>query len=118
MASREELIESIRPGMKLDKAFFMKVYGYEISYPGFKETAIKTLIDAGCSKAEGYYNQIVGEYQRKRDVELKEVARDYIREYAKDREKRQKGSEEQRLREMSSQELLKLLRNSAAGVYQ
>lgn len=40
MASREGLLQSIQPDMKLDRAFFLKVYGYEITWPGFEETAI------------------------------------------------------------------------------
>ena len=35
MASREELLQSIQPGMRLDKDFFMRIYGYELTYPGF-----------------------------------------------------------------------------------
>lgn len=49
MASREELLQSIQPGMKLDKAFFLKIYGYELTWPGFAETAIKALEAAGLS---------------------------------------------------------------------
>ena len=60
MASREELLQSIRPGMKLNRAFFLKVYGYEITWPGFQDTAIKALEDAGCSKAREYYDSVVG----------------------------------------------------------
>ena len=37
MASREELLQSIRPDMTLTKAFFMRIYGYEITWPGFAE---------------------------------------------------------------------------------
>lgn len=63
MASREELLRSIQPGMKLDKAFFLKVYGYELTWPGFAETAIKALEDAGCSNARNYYiSAVSGHY--------------------------------------------------------
>lgn len=76
MPNKDELLKSIDPGMKLDKAFFLKVYGYELSYLGFSETAIKALEDAGCSKARSYYNQIVVEYEsdEKRNNGLKEAA--------------------------------------------
>ena len=43
MASREELLQSIRPDMKLSKAFFMRIYGYEITWPGFAEVALQRL---------------------------------------------------------------------------
>ena len=47
MASREELLESIRPDMKLTKNFFMKIYGYEISFPGFAEIPLTELEKSG-----------------------------------------------------------------------
>lgn len=43
MASRRELLDSLKPGMHLDKNFFLKVYGYEITRPGFAEDVIKLL---------------------------------------------------------------------------
>ena len=74
MPNKDELLQSITPVMKLDKAFFLKVYGYDISYPGFRETAIKALEDAGCSKAREYYEQITTEYEKKRDESIRPVA--------------------------------------------
>lgn len=79
MPSREELLQSIHPDMKLDKAFFLKIYADEITYPGFAETALRALEDAGCSKARSYYTSIVDAYERKRDEELKPVAK-WLRE--------------------------------------
>ena len=116
MASREELLQSIRPGMKLDKAFFMKVYGYEISFPGFSDEAIKALSDAGCSRAREYYNKAVSEYEKKHDEEMKEVAAWYRKECEKQWKKKQMGGEEKRkwrimqdLHQRSDRELLGLL---------
>ena len=117
MASREELLQSIRSGMKLDKAFFMKVYGYEISFPGFSDEAIKALSDAGCSRAREYYNKAVSEYEKKHDEEMKEVAAWYRKECEKQWQNSQMGGEEKRkwrimqdLHQMSDRELLGLLR--------
>lgn len=106
IASREELLASIKPDMKLDRTFFLKVYGYEISYPGFKDIAIKALKDAGCSKAEEYYHMVVSEYERKRDEELRPVARRWRKiwreEYEKMvREHNRKEGEEQRNKEIT-----------------
>lgn len=116
MASREELLQSIRPGMKLDKAFFMKVYGYEISFPGFSDEAIKALSDAGCSRAREYYNKAVSEYEKKHDEEMKEVAAWYRKECEKQWQKKQMGGEEKRkwrimqdLHQKNDRELLDLL---------
>lgn len=116
MASREELLQSIRPGMKLNRAFFLKVYGYEITWPGFQDTAIKALEDAGCSKAREYYDSVVGEYEKGYREQMKEVGKWYLEECKMKREKKQKGSEEQRRQEImkvlhqkSDRELLSLL---------
>ena len=75
--SKEQLLSSIQPGMKLDKSFFLRIYGYEISFPGFREEAISKLERAGCSRAMEYYDQTVSEYQVKHDAELRPVARWY-----------------------------------------
>lgn len=96
MASREELLQSIHPDMKLNKPFFLKIYGYEISEPGFKDKAIKALQDAGCSRAEEYYRQIVGEYQAAREKALKAVSAEYVAELNKRQDSRKKEGEQPR----------------------
>lgn len=65
MASRRELLDSLKPGMHLNKNFFLKVYGYEITRPGFAEDVIKRLEILGCSKAREYYTCIVTEFEYK-----------------------------------------------------
>ncbi|MDE7321311.1 MAG: hypothetical protein K2N73_01035 [Lachnospiraceae bacterium] len=102
MASREELLQGIHPKMRLDNAFFMKVYGYEISFPGFVDEAIKVLNDAGCSRAKDYYDRAVSEYEKKHDEEMKEVAAWYRKECEKQWQKRQGEGEEQRKQKMQS----------------
>lgn len=102
MASREELLQSIQPGMKLDKAFFLKIYGYEISFPGFRDTAIKALEDAGCSRALEYYSSIVSEYEKERREQMKEAGAWYLGKCDKEWKKLQKGSEELRKQETYS----------------
>ncbi|MGE9881573.1 hypothetical protein [Blautia obeum] len=77
MASRQELLDSIQPDMKLTKNFFMRIYGYEISFPGFAEIALTDMEKAGCSKARTYYQRFVGEYEKKHDEEIKTVAEWY-----------------------------------------
>lgn len=114
MPSREELLQGIQPGMKLTKAFFMRVYGYEITYPGFAEVALGRLEAIGCGKAHEYYQAFTAEYEAGRDAELKEVAVWYRLECEK---KWKKEGEEQRKRKdkimnglgkMSDGDLLKL----------
>lgn len=98
MASREELLQSIQPGMKLDKAFFLKVYGYEITWPGFVDTAIKALENAGCSNARNYYISVVSGYEWSYRQQVREAGKWYLKECEK------KGSEERR-----KQEIMELL---------
>ena len=73
MASREELLQSIRPDMTLTKAFFMRIYGYEITWPGFAEVALQRLEEIGCSKAREYYGGFVAEYEAQDAAEMKEA---------------------------------------------
>lgn len=100
--SRDELLNSIKPGIKLNKAFFMRIYGYEITWPGFAEEALAKLEEAGSSKARGYYEQFVKEYQEKRKQELKEVARWYAEKSDKSDTLKKKGREETRERQEDS----------------
>ena len=78
MASREELLRSIRPGMRLDNAFFLKVYGYEITWPGFAETALQRFEVLGCSRAREYYQKIVSDYEESLKPGQKEAAAWYV----------------------------------------
>ena len=93
MASREELLQSIRPDMKLDRAFFLKVYGYEISFPGFKDIAIKALNEVGCSRAEEHYNRIVSEYEQKQNESIKNATGWYLKKCQDDYERLVKENE-------------------------
>jgi hypothetical protein len=79
MASREELLNSIHSDMKLARGFFMKVYGYELTWPGFAEIAIEKLEGAGCSKAREYYQNFVDEYEGKQEEKMCDVAHWYRR---------------------------------------
>ena len=104
MPSREELLQGIHPGMKLDKAFFLQVYGYEITWPGFAEQVTKALEDAGCSRARAYYESVVQEYEAQYTAEMQDTARWYRAECEKEWKKRQKEGEEQREQRNSPQE--------------
>lgn len=117
-ASRETLIQSISPEMNLTKGFFLKIYGYELTSPGFREKAIGVLETAGCSRASAYYENVVNEYQKARDQELKAVAAEYAREYDRKWQQDEKEGEEQRkqqiiqdLHQKSDRELLNLLQS-------
>lgn len=101
MASRWELLQSIRPGMNLDKNFFLRIYGYELSWPGFAEVALTKLQGAGCNKARNYYTCIVVEQQYNDEAVLKNVAEWYVKQdfYGKKvNESRKKQQEVERQR--------------------
>ena len=91
MASSTELLESIQTGMRLYKGFFLKIYGYEYTQPGFAETAIEKLTDARCSNARNYYNSIVAEYENKRDEEMRKVAVWYREQLEKETENKKRN---------------------------
>ena len=74
MAGSRELLDSLKPGMHLDKNFFLKVYGHEITRPGFAENVIKRLEILGCSKAREYYTCVFTVFVYKHELEMKKVA--------------------------------------------
>ena len=101
--SKEELLASIRPDMKLTKNFFRRIYGYEMSWPEFADRAIAALEAAGCSRARGYYETWVSEYEAERAAEMKKVAAWYAEECKRQWEKRQKEGERERARQQQTQ---------------
>lgn len=115
MPGREELLQSIHPEMKLDRAFFLKIYGYEISFPGFQETAIKSLEVAGCSRAQEYYDLVVGEYEKKSQEQIRKTGEWYLKKCNDEWEMKVKEGEGKRqelkqyLSRMNDRELLNLL---------
>ncbi|MEW4415130.1 hypothetical protein [Clostridium sp. AN503] len=95
-ASKEQLVQSISPSMNLTKGFFKRVYGYDLTWPGFADQVTKALEAAGCSRAREYYDMVVGECEKQYEGSLEGVATWYAGECAKDWEKGQKEGEEQR----------------------
>lgn len=51
--SKEELLASIRPDMKLTWDFFKRIYGYEITWPGFADRALTALEAVGVQPRKG-----------------------------------------------------------------
>lgn len=103
MPSREDLLESIRPGMKLAKSFFKRIYGYEITEAGFADQALEKLEAAGCTLARQYYKKVKAECDREYDEAVKPVAVEYARQLEKKWNKEQKEGEEQRKQEMTAE---------------
>ena len=118
MASREELLQSIKPDMKLTWDFFKKIYGYEISFPGFAEVALKALEDAGSTHSRQHYEKFVNDYEQKKQEELYPVAVEYMKkleaQWERERIRGEKLSEKKKsLQNLSDSELLTLLQNLA-----
>ena len=121
MASREELLQSIKPDMKLTWDFFKKIYGYEISFPGFAEVALKALEDAGSTHSRQHYEKFVNDYEQKKQEELYPVAVEYVKrleaQWEKEERERIRGEKlsekKQSLQNLSDSELLTLLQNLA-----
>lgn len=72
--NKEEFLHSFSTGMKLYKSTFLKIYGYELSYPGFSEKALAWLEMLGCSKARAYYSGVVAEYEHQHEKEMRGAA--------------------------------------------
>ncbi|WP_419069564.1 hypothetical protein [Ruminococcus sp.] len=83
MASKGELLSSITPDMRLTSFFFLKVYGYELTWPGFAEIALTRLEEQGCSKARTYYADIVAAYEQEHENDMKRVAEWYRKQLDK-----------------------------------
>ena len=86
MRSREELLASIQPDMRLTMDFMKRIYGYELTWPGFAEVALTKLEAAGCSKAREYYTAYVQSYEAWYAEEMKGVA-EWLRKQQPDRRK-------------------------------
>lgn len=74
--SRDSFLAQFRDTERrtLTRRTFIKMYGYELSYPGTAAEAIALLKEAGCSRAEEYYNATVAEQEQKQNEMYKSVA--------------------------------------------
>lgn len=114
--TKENLLSDIKPDMRLTMDFFKKVYGYELSYPGFAEQAINALEAVGCSHARQYYEDWTADYEKQQKAVLEPVAEWYRRQCEEQWANRLRGGELQRtlqndLRLMSDSDLITLLEN-------
>ena len=101
--SKEELLASIRPDMKLTWDFFKRIYGYSLYEPEFAERALTTLEANGCRLARNYYLAWVSKYEAERDAEMKKVAAWYAEECKRQWEKRLKEGERERAKQQQTQ---------------
>jgi hypothetical protein len=69
--TKEKLLDSINPNMKLTESFFKQIYGYDITWAGFAEVALQKLEAAGSTKARGYYNYFADKYEQQHAKAMK-----------------------------------------------
>lgn len=74
---RRTLLDSFKVDMKLFKSTFSKIFGYDMTTPGFADDALARLEILGCSRARNYYTCITAEWQHEHDKMMKEVAHWY-----------------------------------------
>lgn len=103
---KEEFLHSFSTGMKLYKSTFLKIYGYELTYPGYAEKALSWLEMLGCGNARAYYSGVVVEYEHQHEKEMKGAAAWY-RKFCENRWERLKQEEVRKLRKQQEVEQLK-----------
>lgn len=91
--SKRGLLDSFKPGMKLSESTFMKIYGYELTWPGFAEDALTRLEILGCSRAREYYSCTVAEYEHKHEKEMISVAEWYRKQLERSEKPRARRQE-------------------------
>ena len=109
----EKFINSFKP-MPLTKAFFLKIYGYELTWPGTAERCLQRLEELGSSRARKLYAAVVADYEEKQEKTTQEVAAWYVewleRKYSNKEVRAWNQKETERLREdlqeKSDEELL------------
>lgn len=103
MASRQELLQTLTAGAKMDKDIAYKIYGYSVTEPEFEEKALPVMernfilyAVPGEQNPRKLYKQIMDEYRQRREEELKPVAHWFAGECEKQWAKNQKEGEEKR----------------------
>ena len=100
--------------LTLTRRTFIKMYGYELSYPGTAAEAIALLKEAGCSRAEEYYNATVAEQEQKQNEMYKSVAvwlkarkSEGVNKWKKQQEAEQQRTNRETSREYVTSQILK-----------
>ena len=96
MASKDTFLESVTPDTKENEQFCLKVYGFNISYPGYAELVMQKLEGFGFFDARKQYQRHVKNYERKHNAKVKEATTDIAKLFREER-KRSKQAYEQRV---------------------
>ena len=110
MASRPELLQLLQLGKKMDRDIAYKIYGYAVTRPEFEEEALSLMERLYILYAapedrppRELYREIMDNYHRERDGELKPVAHWFAGECEKQWEKRREVGEQARTRQQRKQ---------------
>ena len=103
MANRLELMQLLQLGKKMDRDIAYKIYGYAVTRPEFEGEALSLMERLYILYAapedrppRELYREIMDNYHRERDEELKPVAHWFSGECEKQWGKRQEEGEEKR----------------------
>ena len=111
---RKPFLHSFSIGMKLYKSTFLKIYGYDITTPGFAEDALTRLEILGCSRACEYYEAVRSEWQEEHDAQMKSVAHWYKERCAEEWENMKRKAvrqpREQKIQNLTREQLTELCR--------
>ena len=114
--NKEQFLDLIKPGSRVDYNFCMKVYGYEITWPGYAEKVIARIEELGLSGIREYYDNCVFKYEEARKEDMKEVSEWYIKKCKDDWEKGVsnwdlKNTNQKKFTEKQKEDLLMKLQN-------
>ena len=103
----EKFIDSFKP-MPLTKAFFLKIYGYELTWPGSAERCLQRLEELGSSRARKLYAAVVADYEEKQEKTTQAVAAWYAEQLESQRKNEEvkawKEKEQNRLYQIALRE--------------
>lgn len=91
--NRQQLLDSIKPGMSLNEEFFKRIYGYELTWPGFAEIALQKLEKAGSTRSREHYERFSQKYEKESKEISRRVGEWYVEQLEKKRNKKKEGGD-------------------------
>ena len=91
--NRELFLDSIKPGVRIDYDFCMKIYGYDISSPGFADQVLNKIEALGLKEIRRFYHSSVKKYEDKYNDSMKKVSEWYSKKCQDEWERKVKKNE-------------------------
>lgn len=112
MAKKDDLLEYLTQGKGPQiPNVYKAIYGYELTYPGYADIAIRAMELTEPKNAREEYEKWVTDYEKGYDAMMKNVAEWYDKELDKRKEAKRR-SWKKNLKNMTSNEILKLMQQS------